>query len=837
MAASPARSFNSRRELTLHAKLTAALALVLALFVTIGPLGLFQLHAITGMVREIREAHLPQVLALERIRHLASDHAQLAIRQPSASDGRLTAAVTNSLQETENAIAAAEAAYVAAFDDRGDDGQFSAFRSQWAAYIAALRATEDRQAAGDATVAGRLTNAEIRVAADRALALLDRLVASSKNRILGAAVRADGIGRLALVLAFAGTILAVVVTVATIVWAHRRINAPLREISRAMRLLVAGDETVAITNDPGRNDEIGVLIGAASKFRSALICSREFAAVAEQQRERLEAAVSNMPVGLSMFDDAERLIICNSAYCGMYGLSWELARPGTALADIVEGCTALAPGSSAALGDYRAAISMSSSSNQSVLRLIETSDRRTISYAVRAMEGGGWIAIHEDVTERRRAEEQIAHMARHDALTDLPNRILFKDRIDEALKRMPRGENVAVISLDLDHFKDINDTLGHPIGDRLLTRVATRLKECVRDADTVARFGGDEFAVVQVGSRQPEAAVALAHRIIDAVSAPYDIDGQRIVIGVSAGLAVAPGDGVEPEVLIKNSDLALYSAKAEDRGTFKFFNPDMDARMQARRRLELELRQAVEEEQFELYYQPVIDLDRDEVMSFEALLRWRHPERGLVMPGEFIPFAEEIGLIIPMGAWVLRRACCDAVAWPDRITVAVNLSPVQFKNPRLLNEVITALAASGLPANRLELEITESVLLVNTDATLALLHRLHDFGVHIAMDDFGTGYSSLSYLRKFPFDRIKIDGSFIGSDDVSSLAVIRAVAGLGTNLAMATTAEGVETQQQLDRVRVEGINAVQGYLLARPCPFAETADLLVSLAERNRPAA
>ena len=444
------------------------------------------------------------------------------------------------------------------------------------------------------------------------------------------------------------------------------------------------------------------------------------------------------------------------------------------------------------------------------------------------MEAGGWIAVHEDITERRRAEARISHMAKHDALTDLPNRAFFKEQMEQALMRLPRGESLAVICLDLDHFKDVNDTLGHPVGDRLLTHVATRLKESVRGADIIARFGGDEFAIVQVGVKQPEGSVALAGRIIEAVSAPYEFDGQRIVIGVSAGLAIAPADGSEPDVLLKNSDMALYFAKAEGRGTFRFFDAEMDARLQARRRLEIELRQAVEQEQFRVYYQPVMDPKRNKVVSFEALLRWRHPERGIVAPDEFIPLAEEIGLIVPMGASVLRRACCDAMAWPEDISVAVNISAVQFKNADLFNQVITALAVSKLPAERLELEITESVLLINTQAILTVLQRLHALGVRIVMDDFGTGYSSLSYLRQFPFDRIKIDRSFIRDvpRDASSLAVIRAVTGLGRNLTMQTTAEGVETQEQLDLLRAEGVNAVQGFLFAPPRPLAEATELL-----------
>ena len=434
-----------------------------------------------------------------------------------------------------------------------------------------------------------------------------------------------------------------------------------------------------------------------------------------------------------MFDDSERLIICNEAYCELYGLSWDNALPGAGLNDLFKACTALGSFVSEALSEYKKAVSESIAKKRNVLKLLELPDRRTISYSVRPLEVGGWIAVHEDITERRHAEAQIAHMAKYDLLTDLPDQIFFKEQMVQALKRLPREEALAVIYLDLDHFKDVNDTLGHPVGDRLLILVATRIKGSVGGADIIARFGGDEFAIVQVGVKQPEGAVALAHQLIDAVSAPYDFDGQRIVIGVSAGIAIAPADGAEPDVLLKNSDMALYFAKAGGRGAFQFFDVEMDARLQARRRLELELRRGIEEEQFEVYYQPVIDAKLNKVVTFEALLRWRHPERGIVPPLEFIPLAEESELIVPIGAWTLCRACRDAMTWPDEISVAVNISAVQFKNNILLDEVSTALAVSKLPANRLELRVTESVLLVNTEATLTTLERLRGVGIRIAM--------------------------------------------------------------------------------------------------------
>jgi diguanylate cyclase (GGDEF)-like protein len=386
-----------------------------------------------------------------------------------------------------------------------------------------------------------------------------------------------------------------------------------------------------------------------------------------------------------------------------------------------------------------------------------------------------------------------------------------------------------VFCLDLDHFKEINDSLGHPVGDALLKEVARRLGECVTEHDTVARLGGDEFAVVQFCSDcDPSAVALLASHIVEKIGEPYDIGGHQLVVGVSIGISLAPEDGKNPDELLKKADLALYRAKADGRGTYRFFESGMDARAQARRILELDLRAALQRDEFEVYYQPIRDVATDSVVAFEALVRWNHSLRGMIAPANFIPLAEETGLIIPLGDWVLRQACVDAAGWSEDITVAVNLSPVQFKNPNLILSVKSALQAAGLPAHRLELEITESVLLQNSEATLAVLHELRGFGVRISLDDFGTGYSSLSYLRSFPFDKIKIDRSFVTElatrDD--SMAIVRAVTGLGKSLGIVTTAEGVETEAQFDLLRREGCTQAQGYLFSKPRPAAEVAAML-----------
>ena len=377
------------------------------------------------------------------------------------------------------------------------------------------------------------------------------------------------------------------------------------------------------------------------------------------------------------------------------------------------------------------------------------------------------------------------------------------------------------------------------MGDALLKAVALRLRGCVRDADIVARIGGDEFAILQAGVGQPASATALARRIIDAISLPYELEGHQVVLGTSVGIAVSPGDGSEPDQLLKNADLALYRAKGDGRGTFRFFEPGMDAAAQARRKLELDLRSALSTGAFELYYQPLVDLDRNEVSSFEALLRWNHPERGLISPDDFIPLAEETGLIVPIGKWVLRRACAEAATWPEHVKVAVNLSALQFNSGNLVELVSGALGASRLAASQLELEITESALLENSDSAFATLHQLRDMGVHISLDDFGIGYSCLSYLRRFPFDKIKIDRSFIRDmgTDRQSVAIIQAVIGLGASLNMATVAEGVETRDQLDCLRAFGCTEVQGYYISPPRPAGDVALLLSTIRDKTELAA
>ena len=387
------------------------------------------------------------------------------------------------------------------------------------------------------------------------------------------------------------------------------------------------------------------------------------------------------------------------------------------------------------------------------------------------------------------------------------------------------------MSLDLDDFKNVNDTLGHPIGDKLLQNVAERIRGCIRETDIAARLGGDEFAVAQIPINGPADTTSLATRLIETVGAPYQLDGHQIMVATSVGIAIAPADGTEPDQLMRNADTALYRCKADGGNVYRFFEPEMDARMQERRALELNLRKALANGEFILNYQPLVNLKTGKISSCEALIRWHQPERGLVLPRDFISIAEETGLIVPIGEWVLRRACADAVEWPSEITVAVNVSPVQFKSGNFVQTVANALNDSRLPASRLELEVTELVLMQDTNAAHALFHRLKDIGVSIAMDDFGTGYSSLGYLRSFPFNKIKIDQSFIRdiAKNKDSLAILRAVVGLGRSLGIVTAAEGVETKNQLEVLITEGCTEAQGYFFSHPVSAVEVKDLMGSI--------
>jgi len=472
--------------------------------------------------------------------------------------------------------------------------------------------------------------------------------------------------------------------------------------------------------------------------------------------------------------------------------------------------------------------------NEELRKVNEGLERRVEERTSRLIDANQRLKV--EIADREESQARSQYLAYHDSLTGLGNRLLFKEQLEEALRDVSVASHpLAVLFLDLDGFKAVNDTLGHSIGDLLLKSVATKLRDILPRTDRIARLGGDEFAILQISATQPGSSIALAEKIIEVVGQPNSIDGHDVTVGASVGIAVArPGD-INTENFLKSADLAMYSAKSDGRGTYRMFDPEMDAIVQARRLLERDMRTALAQDGFRLFYQPLVNLQTKKVTAFEALMRWQHPERGMVPPSDFIPVAEEMGLIVQLGEWALRQACAEATEWPDGVCVSVNLSPLQFSKGNLVSSVMSALASAGLPASRLELEITESVLLEKSERNITILNQLRDLGVRISMDDFGTGYSSIGYLRSFPFDKIKIDQSFVRDllVDEGSLAIVRAIAGLGVSFGMITTAEGVETEEQMRCLNLEGCIEVQGYLYSRPVPANEIVGVLASLDNRR----
>ncbi len=619
------------------------------------------------------------------------------------------------------------------------------------------------------------------------------------------------------------------------------LSAPLADSAPLCALMSAADSAGETCLPDGRWLRISrsrTRDGGFVAICSDITARKQHEAALELANTRLDAALNNMAQGLCMFDGERRLRLINRRFCEMFQLWPAMPAMGTPFQALFSMCAdagAFTPVEADLLhGDRVARIAQGVPYRQ----VLEMGLGRVISLVHQPMADGGWVTTYENITDRVRAEEKVSHMARHDALTGLPNRAVLRQTMEAAIAGLEQGGAFAVLFIDLDHFKAVNETLGFPAGDQVLREVADRMSNCLRRTETAARLGADEFAVMASGLQRPEDAAEAARRVSEAVSAPYAIDGQEVVIGTCIGIVMAPADGTAVDALLRKADLALNRAKQDGRGTVCFFEPEMDARQQARRTMETDLRAALANQEFELLYQPLFDLKENRVCGFESLIRWNHPA-GRVSPGAFIPVAEDTGLIIPIGEWALGQACAEAATWPDNVKVAVNVSPIQFRSPDLVSAVQKALARSGLAAARLELEITESVLMADSDATLATLHQLRALGLRISMDDFGTGFSSLSYLRSFPFDKIKIDQSFVrdltarGSSGGNAQAIVQAITSLGSNLGMRTTAEGVETLAQLDRVRGEGCSEVQGYLLSRPAPADEVPGLIRNLGLRN----
>jgi diguanylate cyclase (GGDEF)-like protein len=622
---------------------------------------------------------------------------------------------------------------------------------------------------------------------------------------------------------FVGSLLAMLIG-----WYFRRaVTTPIEALTVAIGnigLAMRGDSAGIDKQLLVRRDEIGDLANQFARTFQALGNARRELQEASRaeislQRDRLHGAIENMPQGFYMLDRDGRITVANRRLHEIYNLGSQIDLLGMTVDGFIGLCRQIGAGVRRTISDHVVSDAQTQGGTyQTSQRVVELDDSRVMTMTVMRLPDGGFVVTHEDITEKQVASEKIAHMAMHDALTNLANRTLFRIHITEHAKRGAADGESALLFLDLDRFKIVNDTLGHPVGDALLVQVAQRLTSVLGANCFAARLGGDEFAVYQTGASQPEGARLLAAQIIEQIAKPFDIGGHHIVIGTSVGIALPSGDGVDADELSKNADLALYCVKQEGRGQYRFFEASMDRRMRDWRQMEHDLREAIAARQFQLHYQPVVALDSGKTVGFEALIRWDHPRRGFISPAEFIPVAEEAGLITELGSWILDTACAQALHWPEDIVIGVNISPLQFSGGNLPLTVLSALKKSGLSPARLMLEITEGVFLNDTDETMSALDDIRALGVRFAMDDFGTGYSSLSYIRKFPFDKIKIDQSFVRGmgDDAESRAIVRAVINLCHDLGMMTIAEGVETVAQADTLRILGCGLAQGYLFGRP---------------------
>ena len=556
------------------------------------------------------------------------------------------------------------------------------------------------------------------------------------------------------------------------------------------------------------------------------------------QNVLFDAALNNMSQGLLMTDRDHGLIVYNRRFTDLFAIDPSTLAPGLPTAEIFARMKLSGQLTAEAFTNIQMKQRALTEARQSGTFVVSDDNGNSIAVSQRPIADGGWVATYEDVSEQSRAEENIRFAAHHDALTRLPNRVLFRIRLDEMIGSLAhRDAGLALLYLDLDRFKHVNDTLGHPVGDALLESAGARLSSCLRDADIVARLGGDEFAIAFVSDDLPATAEKLAQRVIDVLSEPHKLSGHTVVIGVSIGIALAGERAMDADTLLKNADMALYQAKGNGRGSSSLFKADMELQLLSRIAIEEDLRYALERDEFELLYQPLWNLGSNQIAGFESLLRWNHPVRGTISPLQFIHIAEETGLIRSIGAWVLHRACADAMLFPDDIKVAVNLSGAQFDGGRVVNVVAAALKAADLPANRLELEITETTLLQDNETTIAVLTQLHALGLRIALDDFGTGYSSLSYLRTFPFDKIKIDQSFVGemATRPDCAAIVSSIVSLANQLNITTTAEGIETIDQLNLVRATGCTEAQGYLFSEPQSLSEVLNYFKTSSVPDKP--
>ncbi|MEL6571835.1 MAG: EAL domain-containing protein [Pseudomonadota bacterium] len=807
---------------SIQQKLALGFVFLFILILSLGSLSVRQLENIANATRQFQDQTLPKTMLVGDIERALIEHSLLTQRRVQTTDFRQLATIERLARDLEESVQVHLVGLRTAFPINAGGDIVDRISQGWARYVqsvdevlalaeqGALRRAEARFA--DATEAhARQIATDVSMLGQFSRAEVDRLSQEAEAYYRHA--------RHVTILVLVAGLSAVL---AARIWISRHVSGPLLDIGSAMHDLTAGQDDTAIPDYRGRTDEIATLSKAAMAFRDSLVAARTLATDVNRERAWLAATVHNMPIGMAIFEASGSLLLSNQALRDVLNTSSDALTSGSAQAAFlaeVGRCRGLSQ-PDAFVGEVLTAME----NDQTLTGVWCLADGRSVEVIIHSVPGG-WMFICEDVTERTLAERNIYRMARSDPLTGLANRLAFQERLAEELSAFSPG--LALMLIDLDRFKHINDTLGHPVGDKLLQQVGGRLTAVLGRDGVVARLGGDEFAAIQLSDDLPRAMIT-ADEIVSQLSVPFDIDGYVVQIGGSVGISLAPFHSSVSEELLRNADLALYEAKDRGRGNFQLFDPVMTERQKALHELEQSLRKATSQEAFQVFFQPLIELDDQSICGAEALVRWAHPSRGLVSPDEFIPMAEELGLISEIGQTVLQRACAAATAWPTHMKVSVNLSPLQFQTPSFLSDTLKVLEGSGLDPKRLELEITESVFLSNTEQTLATLAALREAGVSVALDDFGTGYSSLRYLQSFPFDRVKIDASFVQGVpfETGAVAIVRAICSLAGTFGMAITAEGIETETQLSFVRKANIAVGQGFLFSRPVSERAFAALL-----------
>lgn len=826
---------STTRGMRLGRRFVASWLAAIALITAVGLSGILQLGAIYAVTKEISDDWLPRYQLLDRITGAADMHRLLNQRQFETSNFRHLAEISRNVEQNADIIAsgltslehqlASEPRYVERIQE---------FRIEWQRYLDAAVTATAASEVGQVQRAVAIFRDTVDPAFATARATLSNLTAGMKSELTHFKDEAAATFRTAIAVVLMCMTLAIAATAIGSHWIKISISQPIVAVSEAMQSLTDGQPVAPFDVDARRRDEVGVLMHSVNAFRASRQRELELTLLARAERARLDAALDNMPVGLAMFDANRNLIVCNGRFEEMYGLVYDFDRAATDAGSIF---AAMSTAGTLSTREAEAVVDLLSHGDTDAVAAhrLEVLDGRIFSVKCRRLGVGGWVTIHEDVTEQHRAEERIRHLAGHDLLTNLPNRRLFKENCADALARLSGTASAAVVCLDLDRFKPVNDTLGHPVGDRLLEAVAHRLRTLLQPGDLASRFGGDEF-VVYLADATAASAEQTARHIIETVSAPYDIAEHHIAIGCSAGIALAPFHGRDTDELLRCADMALYAAKADGRATARLYEARLEAPAIARRTLESALRDALDANEFHLRYQPIVDLTKLEVTSLEALIRWRHPTRGWIPPSDFIPAAEQCGLIQQIGAWTFERAMSEAKSWPAHLTLAINLSPVQFRGGRLVEIVRETMDRTGFRSDRLEFEITEGLLLRQSESTMKALHDLREMGIGICMDDFGTGYSSLGYVKRFPFDSLKIDRTYVADllEDPNAHAIVDTTIRLGSRLGMQTVAEGVERREQLVYLIAEGCTHAQGYLLSEPLSSIDVPAAVGRIRDRLR---